>query len=331
VIATGVTFFFPDPAALAGLTSIDPDRDWREFLDGPRIWILQTWLRLTRAGRPVEISATPPPAGLVVFHSAHRRALARRHRRVRDAILVGVRGDHREPLIADYQVLQNGFFADGRRRFFIPTWIQPALVPRDPARGSRIERAAFKGFDQSQHPGLRSAAWSADLAARGITWVHDSLSFESRTSAAHGLAWPDYREIDLVVALRPPDRRLHVEKPASKLINAWSAGVPAVLGPEYAYRELRRSDHDYIEVSTVDEARAAIDRLRGAPELYLAMVENGKRRALEFDVAAITASWAELLFETLPGMSAPRSTRLPLPVRSAGRRLVRLLTRRPAK
>jgi len=57
--------------------------------------------------------------------------------------------------------------------------------------------------------------------------------------------WPDFREADLILAVRPGDRRRATNKPASKLVNAWLAGVPALLGPEVAYRELRRSELEW--------------------------------------------------------------------------------------
>jgi hypothetical protein len=135
-----------------------------------------------------------------------------------------------------------------------------------------------------------------------------------------------------VVALRPPDRRLHTGKPATKLINAWRAGAPAVLGPEVAYRELRRSELDYLEAASLAEARAAVERLAGDPQLYRAMVDNGHTRARELSFAATTGRWAELLFETLPPLAAPLATRRrpPLPLRIAGRRLLRWATLRPA-
>lgn len=47
--------------------------------------------------------------------------------------------------------------------------------------------------------------------------------------------WHDYREIDVVVALRPKSTKKHFCKPATRLYNAWIAGVPAILPNESAY------------------------------------------------------------------------------------------------
>ncbi len=333
--------FFLAGEDLESLSRIDPDRDWRELQTGERAWILQTWLRLRRAGHPVEISSDAPEDGLVVFHAKQAKDLLRQLRqrsRLGDAILVGVRADNREPLIADFEILQNGFFADPqsqgrtRRRFHMPHWPQSGLVPRDPARAERIERIAYKGFAANLHPDFRTPAWTGFLAQEGIEWVLDAVAFDGRNRRE--LDWPDFRAVDLALAVRPAERKQRRSKPATKLFNAWLAGVPALLGPELAFQELRRSERDYLEVTSVAEAREAVLRLRRDPELYRAMVENGLRRGAECSHEALVPRWAGLLFETIPALAERRSRlvrQLPLPVRAAGRWLARTAALRPAR
>jgi hypothetical protein len=325
--------FFLAGEDLEALSRIDPDRDWRELQTGERAWILQTWLRLRRAGHPVELSETvSADSTLVVFHAKQTKELLRQRSRLRDAVIVGVRADNREPLIADFEILQNGFFDDGRRRFFMPHWPQSGLVPRDPARGERIERIAYKGFAANLHPDFRTPAWTDFLAGEGIEWVVDAVAFDGRNRRE--LDWPDFRTVDLALAVRPAERKQRRSKPATKLVNAWLAGVPALLGPELAFQELRRSELDYLEVASVAEAREAVLRLRRDPGLYRVMVENGLRRGAEFAHDALVPRWAELLFEIIPVLAERRSRlfrRLPLPARAAGRWLARTVTLRPAR
>jgi len=324
--------FFLAGEDVESLSRLDPDRDWRELQTGERAWILQTWLRLRRAGHPVELSATAPEDGLVVFHAKQAKELLRQRSRLRTSILVAARADNRQSLIADFEILQNGFFADGRRRFAIPHWPQSGLVPRDPARGERIERIAYKGFAANLHPDFRTPAWTGFLAQEGIEWVVDAVEFDGRNRRE--LDWPDFRTVDLALAVRPAERKQRRSKPATKLFNAWLAGVPALLGPELAFQELRRSELDYLEVASVADAREAVLRLRRDPGLYRAMVENGLRRGEEFTHEALVARWAKLLFETIPTQAEHRSDlfrRLPLPARAAGRWLTRMVALRPAR
>jgi len=293
-----LTFFLHGELDLAQLARLDPDRDWREFVTGERAWILQTYLRLRASGCEARLAGELPDDGIVVFSSKQRRLLLRQRVRATRALLIGVREDVGEALIADLEVVQNRRQADGRRRFFIPFWPQPGLLAREPLRGTRIETIAFKGYLGNLHPAFRDASWQGFLAANHLRWLADAAPYKRNAVDAAGLEWNDFREVDLILAVRAPDPRLHPRKPATKLYNAWHAGVPALLGPEVAYRELRRSRLDYIEVASPSEAREAIARLRADPQLYAAMVANGRERAREFTTQAIAARWRVLLADT---------------------------------
>lgn len=333
-----MTFFLAGEEDLTALARLDPEREWRQFVRGERAWVLQTYLRLQRAGYPAELAETLPRRGLVVFHAKQRRAVQRQLRRLSGGsgpVLVGVRADNREPLLADFEVLQNGRWADGRRRFALPHWPQAGLIPRGPERGDTVARVGYKGFAANLHAELRSPEWLAFLEQGGLEWVTDAVEFAGRATDEAALAWNDYSRLDLVVAMRPPSRRLHTAKPATKLFNAWLAGVPALLGPEHACREVRTSPLDYLEVASRREAEAAVERLRQDQGLYRAMVEHGRRRGEAFRFEATTERWAELLFRELPARAASRSHRamhrLPPGLRVALRRLGRLLALRPAR
>ncbi len=302
--ATDITFFLADEGGLDGLRGLDPDEAWRTFSCGQYNWVLQTYLRLARAGVAVALSDRLPERGLAVFHARQRRSLMAQGRPPAGVILVGLRGDNRDPLIADFEVLQNGRFADGRRRFFVPHWPQPGLEPRDPGRGATIRRVEYKGWTGNLDPGFQAPGWQRFLAERGIEWRIDGAGFPRDDLGPIEFDWRDYREVDLLLSVRPPRRRHRYCKPASKLYNAWLAGVPAILGPEYALREIRRSSLDYIEVASVAEAEDAVRRLVEDPELYRAMVRHGFERAREYSVEATLEQWIELLTETIPALAA---------------------------
>jgi len=299
-----VTFFLPPGEPIADLARLDPDRDWVEFQRGERIWILQTYLRLARAGLPVVLSDRPA-SGIVVYHTTSWRALRRQQAVLGgdEALLVAARADLNLAPNADVEIVQNRTSAGGRRRVYIPHWPQPALLPRKTARGYRVEVAAFKGNRESLHADLQSPLWAAALGREGVAWQADEMAFTDDDVTRRRLRWNDYREIDLVVALRSPCRRLHPSKPATKLVNAWLAGVPAVLGPEVACREERQSPLDYLEAANAEEAIAAIRRLVREPGLFRAMVSHGRVRAGAFSTAAILERWRELLFEILPPLA----------------------------
>ena len=299
-----VSFFVPDEADLDRLEALDPDRDWQQMRKGQR-WVLQTYLRLRDAGLPVRLVGSLPRDGMLVYHAKQTKQLRPSLNGQPGPLLIGIRGDRKECYLAHFELVQNGYWADDRRRFPVLYWPQPGLIPREAERGNRIERIAFKGFDLNLHPYLFSPEWHEWLAANDLEWVHHSMPHAP--SEVHGVNvdWHDYSDVDLVLAFRPPPERLYDRhgyrrKPASKLINAWHAGVPAVIGPDYAFREIRRSNLDYLEATTPEQAREAILTLKAKPDLYHAMIRNGMKRAGEFTTERVTAQWSRLLWETIP-------------------------------
>jgi hypothetical protein len=330
-----VSFLLPDERDLASLGRLDPDRDHEQLKRGERAWVLQTYLRLAAAGWPVELTGEPPADGLVVFHSKHRKWLVAHAKALRHAILVGIRGDLHSPLVADFEVLQNACLADGRKLFHVPHWPQPGLVPRDPARGDAIRRIAYKGFARNLATEFGARRWLGYLAARGLEWEYAAAEFAGPATDDLRLGWHDFRSVDLVLAVRPPSRRLHPGKPATKLINGWLAGVPALLGPEIAYRQLRRSPSDYVEVRSVDQAIESIERLLADRRLYGAMREQCTARAAALTPQSWIDAWTALLFTTLPALAEEvRESplhRLPLAMRAPLRGTGRWLRWRPVR
>src|SRR5262245_13095523 len=193
------TFYLPGESDLERLRRLDPDRDAVEFTRGHRAWILQTYLRLAAAGHPVDLDGAPPRGGMLVFHANQTESLLRHWWRWGDCLMIAVRADHSESHLADFELLQNRVWEDGARRFFVPFWPQPALVPRDPARGSRIERIAFKGFLASLHPAITGPALRDELRRRGIELVIDAVSYRGVATDGSGLRWSDYSDVDLVL------------------------------------------------------------------------------------------------------------------------------------
>jgi hypothetical protein len=325
------TFYLPGEDDLDRLRRIDPDRDWLEFARGHRAWILQTYLRLAAAGHDVDLADEPPRDGMLVFHANQVESLLRYWWRWGDCLMIAVRADHSESHLADFELVQNRVWVDGSRRFFVPFWPQPGLVPRDPARGARIERVAFKGFIKSLHPAFASQAMADELRRRGIELMIDAVDYRGAETDGSRLRWADYRDVDLVLAVRPPIGT-YTDKPASKLYNAWRAGVPALLGPEPAFRELYTDPLDYVEVSTVDEVLAAIDRLRAEPDLYLRMIDRGRQRAVEFSPEAVLERWVDVLWRRIPALARERPWHsFPPWIRPALRRAERLIEGRPSR
>lgn len=297
-----ITFYLPNYDDLERLDRLDPYLSWQEMPRGEGFWILQTYCFLKHFGFDVKISKTLPDDGVLVFHRRNKNALFKEDRKkINKLILVGCRGDLHDIIVPDFELLQNSYFADYERRFHMPHWPMPNIIPRDPKRGNQIKRIAFKGFSTQLHPDFRTQAWLDFLAAHDIEWVQNDVQFtHTGESKFDDSVWADYSDIDLVIAVRPERNELHTNKPALKLYNAWHAGVPVLLGYEYAYREIGISGEDYIEVNNIEDAKQGILNLLENPEAYQSMREKGMEKAHLYTHEAVFRAWVHFFEQTLP-------------------------------
>ncbi len=246
---------------------------------GRSAWVLQTYLWLRRRGLAAELATRCAPGALCIVHYDDLRASDL----TAGSYLLGVRGDRPPMLLADQQVVQTPLLANGVSSHFVPNWPQPGLLPRAEVRGARVERVGFVGRERNLAPAFRSAQFRRELAQQGFTLV------------LRDKPWWDYRDLDAILAVRDASPAKLRTKPASKLINAWHAGCPALLGPEPAFEARRSSPLDFLSVATPEDALAALRRLREEPGLYPAMVENGQLRAREFSAERVAERWEDLL------------------------------------
>jgi hypothetical protein len=303
-----VSFYLPDRHALGGLDPLclDPDRDWFVFGTGVYVWVLQTFLRLRKAGAPVRLVERAPDAGVIVLHADHLQRLISEIESPAEVIIVVAQADRGWQPLADFSVVQNGVNADGTH-FFIPSWAQPGLLPRLADRGTRVENIAYFGNIKELHPDLTTAAWVETLQRRSLCWDPRTIRFGGSDQRYTGVRWNDYSTVDVVVALRAPQSWDARPKPAAKLQNAWAAGVPAILSPENQYRELYRSPLDYIEAHSSTEVLAAVETLRANPRLYSDMVHNGLQRARAFSTDQLVDRWVDVLWREIPKRASTRT------------------------
>jgi len=291
-----IVFYLPDQDILAQIQHVTPAQQPELYNTGVKIWIGQTYHRLKQLQVPVALSHELPSSGLVVTHADHAHQARRALRPWQNVVIVSLRTDRSPCRYADFEIVQNAHSAQSPRQRHVPHWPQPALQSRDPARGTRIVNVVYKGAAPELHPQLATLAWAEDVRQLGMTWHADAATWVSNQQRVYeGIDWTDYTQADVILALRANPAHLYPTKPASKLVNAWHAGVPALLGPEVAFQELRQSPLDYIEVRSAQEALAALQRLQANPGLYQDMVEQGRMRAQAFTTEAIDERWQRTL------------------------------------
>lgn len=249
-------------------------------------WILRSYYQLRLAGKRVELSTQPHPEAL---NFVSVRDFGRRQRRL-DCFFVIPQGDAHPAKLGDFRIFQNGLNPPTPDTLNIWHWPQPGIVPRNADRGRRIERLSYKGRLLNLDADFRSDSFLTALKKAGIQFEIDAYQ---GLRGEH--SWNDYSHADAVLAVRNLTVYDARKKPASKLVNAWFADVPALLGPEPAYRELWQSELDYIEIRRPSGALEALHQLRSDPALFTAMVENGRKRREAFSESAITRMWIEAI------------------------------------
>jgi hypothetical protein len=253
---------------------------------GDDIWSTQLYIYLKQKGLNVHLvdRLIPGEICVVPYHFLMIKQLPFR------SYVVAVQTDSARPEICERRITLNELCVRNNKDCAVPHLPNPFLQPRDRSRGTTLENLDFKGgLCNIAYPFL-DPDFAQQLRALGIRF-----NFTEKNPQLPVQEWGDYRQTDVVIAVRNatfPDLRV---KPAVKLINAWMAGCPAILGPEPGCQALRRSELDFIEVRSPNEAIAALKRLKSDPALYLAMIENGLERAQQFTTEQQVMNWHELL------------------------------------
>lgn len=272
------------------------NENWPGFRLEIYAWTLQTYLRLQEIEFTCELSQQIPDQGIVLFHSSVLQGASLKPGPRQ--LFICLKADAPPHVHAQLHIVQNPVEASPRR-VFMPHWPQPGLLPRDADRENRFETVAFVGHQNSLDLEFQSPIWQERLAQLGLQWrlVGDTENEDAPLSNQ----WNDYREIDALVAVRSFDPRMHwqtqnfCDKPATKLYNAWLAGVPAILGSDSAYWAERQSSLDYLEVHSLSQVVEQLTRLRDEPNLRQTMVAHGYQRALAYTPQAMTQRWVSLL------------------------------------
>jgi hypothetical protein len=260
---------------------------------GPYNWTVQTYIYLRMSNVPCTLTHAIPETGIVITHSDFLpSSLGPSAQR----FLVEIKPDRRLNCpLSNFVIVQSTHdpLHVGPLRFlvrsaFVPYWPQPNLIPRDPARGDRFENVCYVGNKSQFLPDLDRVEQAVE--SLGLKWKVPSST-----------QWHDYREVDAIVGVRRPNRRFNAvdldpyRKPASKLFNAWLAGVPAVLSPDPSYQDYKRSEVDYLAARDAREIFEQLRRLARDSSLRHSMTINGLERAKEVSPNKITELWINIL------------------------------------
>ena len=254
-------------------------------------WIYQTWLALERSGFPARLTHSIPSDGALVTLTNFQGT---DFRPPKDVFFLGIVADYVAHPHAHLHLVQNA--AHARRLWnaiFVPLWPHPNLIPRDPTRSGIFENVCFFGDPSNLARELAEGRWQRKLREElGINFIVCGAD-----------RWHDYSEVDCVAAVRGFGRSAYLHKPATKLYNAWLAGVPFIGGRDSAYAADGEPGRNFLRASTPVELLAHIRRLKEDPALRESLVTEGRIAATRFTAEAILERWKHLLSDAVPRLA----------------------------
>lgn len=276
--------------------AIPPDRKNPISVMGPYNWTLQTYIYLKSANYDCQIIDHLNVEGIIFSHSDF---LPQFIEPISSRYIVEIKPDRSlKCLLANYVITQNSYdpLLTSFRRFFINAtsinyWPQASLIKRNVSRGKKIKNVCYMGNPQQFISQVK-------LLRRKINNLGMKFLTKSRCH------WNDYSDVDVIVAVRPaacfeskklPPYLSLERKPASKVINAWLAGVPAIVSPDPAFIELKKNSLDFLLAKNVSEIIDQLKALKSNSFLYMKMISHGKKRARNLGANNTTKEWLKII------------------------------------
>ncbi|MEJ1090719.1 hypothetical protein [Microbacterium istanbulense] len=286
----------------AGATdSWDPDADPHRHLTAYGHAFLELFQRMRSEGRRVSIGHRPPTGTTSVVTAmeeliAHQPQIpARNIARLGLALLpmlgrppsiVVLRVDTWHNVAAPEFVTLEAMPTRGSqttpRQRALPLLPQRGLVPRNEARGDRVETVALKAYSYN------IPSWIDDDFVRALEGSGMRLRVDTELSGR----WADFENVDVVLCTHAEGTDERV-KPPTKLVAAWRAGVIPVCGPYLGYREVGEPGENMVVARADAESfLAALRALRDDPALVRRLRQAIPRAAADYaPERVVDANW----------------------------------------
>lgn len=274
-----------------------------DYKSGLDCWILKTFWKLKEYKSDLNIHLVNyiPDEGIIIFHKGF---FPKDIVPSNTQLFVCVQADYGRHQYAHYHIAQNPLgvsnFNFSKRSFleeklfsftksyFIAHWNQNDIIKRDSSRGESFKNVCFYGIDQNFPQKLLEPSFKEKLKKEGIDLKIITDSDQ----------WNDYSETDCVLAIRDFENKPHYNKPFSKIINSYLAGVPVIAGNESSSLYLKNGLG--IGISIVTNPDECFNAIKQVKENYLSSLKRiiiDKDKLKEFQDEAIVLSWDKLLRE----------------------------------
>lgn len=250
------------------------------FINSQRAWLVQTYLHLKNLSDSIVFSNNLLPDAINVLHCDEML----KYSDAKEYFTVSVVADRRVYLGGNLIIVQNSDQITTSKDHWVIHWPQKNIIPRVSSGKESTFRVGFLGLEKNSID-LKNIIKYSKYA--------DKIEVVVRGPGE----WHDYSDLDVVVAIRDFVSK-NSQKPPTKLINAWRAGVVFIGGIDSAYEQVGVPGYDYIKCASPGELINQIDKLVEQPKLKREMVAAGARSATNFTDARIVQQWLDF-FETV--------------------------------
>ena len=208
-----------------------------DYKSGLDCWVLKTFWKLKESKSNLNIHLVNyiPNEGIIIFHKGF---FPQNIKPSINQLLVCVQADYGRYKYAQCHIAQNPlgvsnfkfskrsyieekFFAFSQN-FFVAHWNQDKIIRRNSLRDSVLKNLCFYGINKN----FPSDLWSPNFKEQ---LKNEKIELHMITDSTQ---WNDYSTADCVLAIRDFSNKPHYNKPFSKIINSYLAGVPVIAGNE---------------------------------------------------------------------------------------------------
>lgn len=272
-----------------------------DYKSGLDCWILKTYLILkeNKTKWNIAIGDSIPEVGIILFHKGF---FPKNIIPSKNQLFVCIQADYGRYKYAQCHVLQNpaglNNFKFSKKSYFeqklfpfvknnfVSHWNQDNIISRDKSRGLLFENVCFYGVPQNFPKEIMNQDFKDQLSNEGIVLniITDSAK------------WNDYSQADCVLAIRDFGNKAHFNKPFSKIINGYLAGVPVIVGNESSALYLKNKVKlDIPIVKTKEECLKVIKEIKKEYQKKLDEVQQDNEKLKFFKDTSILLEWERLI------------------------------------
>lgn len=272
-----VNFYIPDNDVYLNGRSLEDIKlsEHTFFTSSERAWIIQTYLHLKSFSSLIICSDELMLDAINVVHCDEML----KNLDIDNHFIVSIVADRRVHLSGNLAIVQNYDQITSRKDHWIMHWPQTNLLSSTRNDKECVFRIGFLGLEKN---------------SINLKDIVNRSKYQNKIEVVYRGPgeWHDYSDLDAVVAIRNFSSK-HSQKPPTKLVNAWRAGVVFIGGNDSAYEQIGIPGFNYIKCQSPDELVSQIDRLVECSEQRFEIVIAGKESAMQFTDSKIASHWLD--------------------------------------